>query len=81
MANLTIPGPRVPVGKMECPHCQSTHAVLVDETWFQKLTELLKRVNQDTVSGLTVAATSNTNLRFSYVGDDGVTRVANLTLA
>ena len=30
---------------------------------------------------LTVNATSNTNLRFSYRGSDGVTRVANLTLA
>ena len=35
-----------------------------------------------TVNGqLTVNATSNTNLRFSYRGSDGVTRVANLTLA
>ena len=32
-------------------------------------------------SQLTVNATSNTNLRFSYRGSDGVTRVANLTLA
>ena len=31
-------------------------------------------------SQLTVNATSNTNLRFSYRGSDGVTRVANLTL-
>jgi hypothetical protein len=30
---------------------------------------------------LVVNATSNTNLRFSYRGSDGVTRVANLTLA
>jgi hypothetical protein len=30
---------------------------------------------------LTVNATSNTNLRFSYRGSDGVTRVANITLA
>ena len=30
---------------------------------------------------LTVNATSNTNLRFSYRGSDGVTRTANLTLA
>ncbi len=30
---------------------------------------------------LTVNATSNTNLRFSYRGSDGVTRIANLTLA
>jgi len=30
---------------------------------------------------LTVNATSNTNLRFSYRGSDGTTRVANLTLA
>ena len=35
-----------------------------------------------TVNGqLTVNATSNTNLRFSYRGSDGTTRVANLTLA
>jgi len=35
-----------------------------------------------TVNGqLTVNATSNTNLRFSYRGSDGVTRVANITLA
>jgi hypothetical protein len=35
-----------------------------------------------TVNGqLTVNATSDTNLRFSYRGSDGVTRVANLTLA
>lgn len=30
---------------------------------------------------LTMNATSNTNLRFSYRGSDGITRVANLTLA
>lgn len=30
---------------------------------------------------LTVNATSNTNLRFSYRGSDGTTRVANITLA
>jgi hypothetical protein len=30
---------------------------------------------------LTLNATSNTNLRFSYRGSDGVTRVANITLA
>ena len=30
---------------------------------------------------LTVNATSNTNLRFSYRGSDGVTRTANITLA
>lgn len=30
---------------------------------------------------LTVTATSNTNLRFSYRGSDGTTRVANLTMA
>jgi hypothetical protein len=30
---------------------------------------------------LTVNATSNTNLRFSYRGSDGVTRVADITLA
>jgi hypothetical protein len=35
-----------------------------------------------TVNGqLTVNATSDTNLRFSYRGSDGVTRTANLTLA
>jgi hypothetical protein len=81
MANLTLPGPRVPIGKMECPHCQKTHQVHVDDIWFQKLTEWLKRTNLATVSDLTVTATSDTNLRFSYVGSDGVTRVADLTLA
>ena len=30
---------------------------------------------------LTMNATSNTNLRFSYRGSDGITRVANITLA
>ena len=30
---------------------------------------------------LTVNATSNTNLRFSYRGSDGTTRVADITLA
>jgi hypothetical protein len=30
---------------------------------------------------LTMTATSNTNLRFSYRGSDGTTRVANITLA
>jgi len=35
-----------------------------------------------TVNGqIAINATSNTNLRFSYRGSDGVTRVANLTLA
>ena len=35
-----------------------------------------------TINGqLTVNATSNTNLRFSYRGSDGTTRVANITLA
>jgi hypothetical protein len=35
-----------------------------------------------TVNGqLTVNATSNTNVRFSYRGSDGTTRVANITLA
>jgi hypothetical protein len=35
-----------------------------------------------TVNGqIAINATSNTNLRFSYRGSDGVTRVANITLA
>jgi hypothetical protein len=34
-----------------------------------------------TNGNLTVNATSNTNLRFSYRGSDGTTRVANITLA
>ena len=77
MASLTLPSPDSEFTK--CPHCGTQ--MKIDRVWFQKMSELLKRVNQDTLSNLTVTATSDTNLRFSYVGSDGTTRVANLTLA
>jgi uncharacterized protein (UPF0212 family) len=45
MANLTLPNPEVPVGKMKCPHCGQEHEVKIDPIWFRKLQELLKLIN------------------------------------
>jgi hypothetical protein len=79
MANLTIPNPDVPLGQN-----QSGETIKIDPIWYRKFTEWLKKTNQDSLSTngkLTVTATSDTNLQFSYVGSDGTTRTANLTLS
>jgi hypothetical protein len=52
--------------------------------WYQKLTVLFQRINQGALSAdgkLTAVATSDTNIRFSYLGSDGVTRTADVTLS
>lgn len=80
MPTLTIPNPESEFAK--CSHCGASAKIA--PLWFQKFTEWLRKTNQDSLSTngkLTVAATSDTNLRFSYIGSDGVTRVADLTLA
>lgn len=77
MANLTIPNPEAELGKVP-----NGDPVRINNVWYQKLSEWLKRTNQLSANGeLTITATSDTNLRFSYRGSDGVTRVADLTLA
>jgi hypothetical protein len=84
MAKLTIPSANVALGKGKCTHCNSEYEVKIETSWFQKMTEWLKKTNQDSLSTngkLTVTATSDTNLRFSYVGSDGTTRTADLTLS
>lgn len=84
MAKLTIPSANVPIGKGKCTHCNSEYEVRVEVSWYQKLVDWLKKTNQDSLSTngkLTVSATSDTNLQFSYIGSDGVTRVADLTLS
>jgi len=56
----------------------------INSIWFQKFTEWLRKTNQDSLSTngkLTVTATSNTNIRLSYVGTDGTTRTADITLS
>lgn len=71
MSNLTLPNANVPIGK---------NGTEISDVWFQKLFEWLRRSNKVMPENLTVTPTSDTNLRFSYVGSDGTTRVANLTL-
>lgn len=75
MTQLTIPNPDVNIvdgnGK-------------IDRTWYRKLSEWIKRTNQAefTTNGkLTVSATSDTNIRLSYIGSDGTTRTADITLS
>jgi len=83
MANLTIPSPDVPIGAVKISPTGESE-VKINTIWFQRFTQWLKKTNQDSLSTngkLTVTATSNTNLRFSYVGSDGVTRTADLTLS
>lgn len=72
MANLTLPNANVPIGK---------NGTEISDVWYQKIFEWLRRSNKVMPENLTVTPTSDTNLRFSYVGSDGVTRTANLTLA
>lgn len=72
MANLTLPNANVPIGK---------NGTEINDVWYQKFVAWLSRSNKVSPENLTVTATSDTNLRFSYVGSDGVTRVADVTLA
>lgn len=72
MANLTLPNANVPIGK---------NGTEISDVWYQKIIEWLRRSNKVMPENLTVTPTSDTNLRFSYVGSDGVTRTADLTLA
>jgi len=76
MSKLALPGPNVPVVK-------ARDDTRMNDVWFQKLTAWLLRTNQGAIgsSGLTVAVTSDTNIRFSYLGSDGVTRTADVTLS
>ncbi len=81
MAKLVIPNALQPLTK--CAHCGNT--ALINEVWFQKFQLWLEKTNQDSLSTtngrLTVVATSDTNLRFSYRGSDDITRTADLTLS
>ncbi len=74
MANtdLTIPNSDVPISDQS----------RMNNVWYRKLAEWIKRTNDNTVGGrLSFAATSDTNVRISYVGDDGTTRTADITLS
>lgn len=84
MPTLTLPSANVPLGKGKCTHCNAEYDVRVEVAWYQRWIEWLKKTNQDSLSTdgkLTVTATSDTNLRFSYIGSDGTTRTADLTLS
>ena len=59
----------------------STQAMTLDASGNLILQSSATPATLTTNGQLTVNATSNTNLRFSYRGSDGVTRVANITLA
>jgi len=61
--------------------CSFTQAMTLDASGNLILLSSNTPATLTTNGQLTVNATSNTNLRFSYRGSDGVTRVANLTLA
>lgn len=79
---ITIPNPDVPIADVEIG--KVNYRVKIDKIWYRKFVEWLQKTNQDSLGTdgkLTVTATSDTNLRFSYRGSDGVTRVADLTLA
>jgi hypothetical protein len=79
MALLTLPTPDVPIGQSP----NSGEPIRIDPIWYRKFTEWLKKTNQDSLSTngkLTVTATSDTNIRLSYLGSDGVTRTADITL-
>lgn len=74
MANLTLPAPET----------EFVTGNRINRVWYQKFSEWLKKTNQDSLSTngkLTVTATSNTNIRLSYIGTDGVTRTADITLS
>ena len=78
MPSLTLPNPDVEFARL--PNGDSAK---INHVWYAKLSDWIKKTNQDSLSTngrLTVTATSDTNLRFSYVGSDGITRTANLTL-
>ena len=59
----------------------TTRAVTIDTSGNLILQSSATPATLATNGQLTVNATSNTNLRFSYRGSDGTTRVANITLA
>jgi hypothetical protein len=59
----------------------TTRAVTIDASGNLILQSSATPATLATNGQLTVNATSNTNLRFSYRGSDGTTRVANITLA
>jgi hypothetical protein len=76
MTKLVLPGPDVPLTRGDDPR--------INSVWYQKLTAWILRANQGALGAdgkLTVAVTSDTNIRFSYLGSDGVTRTANVTLS
>jgi hypothetical protein len=76
MTKLALPGPNVPVVKGD-------DDIRMNDVWFQKFTAWLLRTNQGAIGsdGLTATVTSDTNIRFSYLGSDGVTRTADVTLS
>lgn len=78
MANITLPSPESEFAVL--PE-DANASVTINRVWYQKFVEWLRRSNKVSPDGLTITATSDTNLRFSYVGSDGTTRVADLTLA
>ncbi len=54
----------------------------ISPNWYRELVKWRDRINSVTIGGnLTATATSDTNLRFSYRGSDGVTRTADITLS
>jgi len=75
MAKIVLPGPDVVLVNNDGK---------INSVWFQKLTQWLRQTNEVTFTTngkLTVAVTSDTNIRFSYLGSDGVTRTADVTLS
>lgn len=82
MANISLPSPNIPIGTAKIGGEREV-AVRISSPWFQRMTEWIKKTNEDSLSTngkLTVTATSNTNIRLSYIGSDGVTRTADITL-
>lgn len=80
MANtdLTLPNSNVPVAQDK----DGTVRLQMTSEYYRKFAEWLQRTNDNTVGGrLSFTATSNTNVRISYVGDDGTTRTADITLS
>jgi hypothetical protein len=75
MTKLVIPSAEVPLVRGDDPR--------INDVWYQKLTAWLRRTTQGAIGsdGLTATVTSDTNIRFSYIGSDGVTRTADVTLS
>lgn len=45
MPDITIPTPGVPIAVAKCTQCDATYHVMIDPTWYRKLTEWLRQTN------------------------------------